>query len=102
MNDSRPCLLRRGRHVGRSSRRLRDTLQRHQAHVVALRAAATELFDLSDNSLDQRLNLCRAARNEFFELLEDATTPPSRLARARATWHQHARQAQTLKGLAVS
>jgi hypothetical protein len=42
------------------------------------------------------------ARNEFFELLEDATTPPSRLARARATWHQHARQAQALKGLATT
>ena len=42
------------------------------------------------------------ARNEFFELLEDATVPQSRLARARATWQQHARQAQTLKGLAVT
>jgi hypothetical protein len=40
------------------------------------------------------------ARNEFFELLEDATTPEPRLARARATWAQHARQAITLKGLA--
>jgi hypothetical protein len=40
------------------------------------------------------------ARNEFFELLEDATTPEPRLARARATWAQHARQAKTLKGLA--
>jgi hypothetical protein len=39
------------------------------------------------------------ARNEFFELLEDATTPPQRLARARATWSRHAREAQTLKGL---
>ncbi len=36
------------------------------------------------------------ARNEFFELLEDATTPPVRLARARATWNRHAREAQTL------
>lgn len=42
------------------------------------------------------------ARNEFFELLEDATTSPSRLARARATWQQHARQAETLKGIAVA
>lgn len=41
------------------------------------------------------------ARNEFFELLEDATTSPSRLARARATWQQHARHAQTLKGLSI-
>ncbi len=41
------------------------------------------------------------ARNEFFELLEDATTSPSRLARARATWRQHVRQAQTLKGIAL-
>ncbi len=42
------------------------------------------------------------ARNEFFELLEDATVPPSRLARARATWQQHARQAKAIKGLAVT
>jgi hypothetical protein len=42
------------------------------------------------------------ARKEFFELLEDATTPPMRLARARATWQQHARQAQTLKGLSLA
>jgi hypothetical protein len=42
------------------------------------------------------------ARNEFFELLEDATTPAPRLARARATWQQQARQAKTLKGLAGS
>jgi hypothetical protein len=42
------------------------------------------------------------ARTEFFELLEDATVPPSRLARARATWQQHARQAQTLKGFVAT
>jgi len=40
------------------------------------------------------------ARNEFFELLEDATTSPMRLARARATWTRHERQAQTIKGMA--
>jgi hypothetical protein len=39
------------------------------------------------------------ARNEFFELLEDATISPVRLARARATWRGHAEKAQTLKGL---
>jgi hypothetical protein len=42
------------------------------------------------------------ARNEFFELLEDATTSPSRLAQARANWRQQARQAQTLKGIAAT
>lgn len=40
------------------------------------------------------------ARNEFFELLEDATISPKRLARARATWRHHAANAHTLKGLA--
>jgi hypothetical protein len=39
------------------------------------------------------------ARNEFFELLEDATVSPARIARARATWRSHAEQVQTLKGL---
>jgi hypothetical protein len=39
------------------------------------------------------------ARNEFFELLEDATVSPSRLARARANWRLHAETVQTLKGL---
>ena len=42
------------------------------------------------------------ARKEFFELMEDATTTPARLEQARATWQQHARQAQTLKGLATA
>ena len=42
------------------------------------------------------------ARNEFFELLEDATISPVRLARARATWRGHAEKAQTLKGLMPS
>jgi hypothetical protein len=42
------------------------------------------------------------ARKEFFELMEDATVPAARLARARATWQQHARQAQTIKGLATA
>jgi len=39
------------------------------------------------------------ARNEFFELLEDATISPVRLARARATWRNHAEKVQTLKGV---
>ena len=42
------------------------------------------------------------ARTEFFELLEDATVSQARLARARATWQQHARQAQTIRGLATA
>jgi len=39
------------------------------------------------------------ARAEFFELLEDATISPVRLARARANWREHTSQAQTLKGM---
>ncbi|HEU4626107.1 MAG TPA: hypothetical protein VFS52_15165 [Steroidobacteraceae bacterium] len=39
------------------------------------------------------------ARNEFFELLEDATVSPVQIARARATWRSHAEQMETLKGL---
>jgi hypothetical protein len=42
------------------------------------------------------------ARNEFFELMEDATVSSARLARARATWQQHTRQAQAIKGLATA
>jgi hypothetical protein len=42
------------------------------------------------------------ARNEFFELLEDATVSPVRIARARATWRTHAQNVQTLKGLMPS
>lgn len=39
------------------------------------------------------------AREEFFGLLEDATMPPARIARARATWRHHAQNVQTLRGL---
>jgi major membrane immunogen (membrane-anchored lipoprotein) len=42
------------------------------------------------------------ARKEFFELMEDATVSSARLARARATWQQHARHAQAIKGLATA
>jgi len=42
------------------------------------------------------------ARTEFFELLEDATVSPVRIARARATWRSHAEKVQTLKGLMPS
>ena len=42
------------------------------------------------------------ARTEFFELLEDATISPVRLAHARATWRSHAEKVQTLKGLMPS
>lgn len=41
------------------------------------------------------------ARNEFFELLEDATISPVQLARARATWRQHADDVQALRGLKI-
>jgi hypothetical protein len=41
------------------------------------------------------------ARAEFFELLEDATISPVRLARARATWRQHTAHAQTLRGMSA-
>jgi hypothetical protein len=36
------------------------------------------------------------ARAEFFELLEDATISPARLARARANWREHTAHAQIL------
>lgn len=39
------------------------------------------------------------ARAEFFELLEDATISPARLARAGANWREHTAHAQTIKGL---
>jgi hypothetical protein len=42
------------------------------------------------------------ARKEFFELMEDATVPTAQLARARATWQQHTRRAQAIKGLAYA
>ena len=39
------------------------------------------------------------ARNEYFELLEDATVSPIRLAQARMAWQRHAEQAEILKEL---
>lgn len=42
------------------------------------------------------------ARTEFFELLEDATVSPARIAQARASWRQHAEEVETLKGLMAS
>ncbi|MDB6014249.1 MAG: hypothetical protein JWL65_6499 [Gammaproteobacteria bacterium] len=39
------------------------------------------------------------ARNEYFELLEDAMMPPERLVRALSNWKQHANQTHVLGGL---
>lgn len=39
------------------------------------------------------------ARNEYFELLEDAMVPSARLVRALTSWKQHANQAHVLGGL---
>jgi hypothetical protein len=39
------------------------------------------------------------ARNEYFELLEDAMVPQAQLTHALTTWKQAASQAQVLGGL---
>jgi hypothetical protein len=39
------------------------------------------------------------ARNEYFELLEDAMVSPARLAQALSTWREHASHAEVLGGL---
>jgi hypothetical protein len=39
------------------------------------------------------------ARNEYFELLEDAMMPPARLARALSVWREHASHTEVLGGL---
>jgi hypothetical protein len=39
------------------------------------------------------------ARNEYFEILEDAMMPPERLVRALSNWKQHANQTHVLGGL---
>ncbi len=39
------------------------------------------------------------ARNEYFELLEDATVSPVRLVRARTEWRRQVQKAELLKGL---
>ena len=42
------------------------------------------------------------ARNEYFELLEDAMMPPERLLHALTNWKQCANQANVLGGLVGS
>lgn len=39
------------------------------------------------------------ARNEYFELLEDAMSSPARLAQALTAWREHASQTEVLGGL---
>ena len=39
------------------------------------------------------------ARNEYFELLEDAMVPPKRLGDALTNWKQYAHQVHVLGGL---
>ena len=42
------------------------------------------------------------ARNEYFELLEDAMVSPVRLVRALTNWKQYANQAHVLGGMVGS
>lgn len=42
------------------------------------------------------------ARNEYFELLEDAMVPPERLVNALTNWQQCANQAHVLGGMVGS
>jgi hypothetical protein len=39
------------------------------------------------------------ARNEYFELLEDAMVSPARLAQALTAWREHASHTEVLGGL---
>lgn len=39
------------------------------------------------------------ARNEYFELLEDAMVPPARLAQALSAWREYASHTEVLGGL---
>ena len=39
------------------------------------------------------------ARNEYFELLEDAMVSPARLSQAFTTWRAHASHAEVLGGV---
>jgi hypothetical protein len=39
------------------------------------------------------------ARNEYFELLEDAMVPSARLARALTAWREHASHTEVIGGL---
>ena len=42
------------------------------------------------------------ARNQYFELLEDAMVPPARLTQALADWRNHASHTKVLGGLVGS
>ena len=39
------------------------------------------------------------ARNEYFEMLEDAMVSPARLAQALTTWREHASHTEVIGGL---
>lgn len=66
----------------------------HIAHT-----ASDRLASLLESEYCASVAATMLARNEYFELLEDAMVSPARLAQALSAWREHASQTEVLGGL---
>jgi hypothetical protein len=73
--------------------------QREQEMISAVRKSADRIPAWLETQYCASVAATLLARNEYFELLEDAMMPRERLVRALTTWKQHADQAHVLGGM---
>ena len=70
--------------------------------ISASRIAADRMSSWLETQYCASVAATLLARNEYFELLEDAMVPPERLVHALTNWKQCANQANVLGGLVGS
>ena len=67
--------------------------------MTAIHTASDRLASWLESEYCASVAATMLARNEYFELLEDAMMPPARLAQALTTWREHASHTEVLGGL---
>jgi hypothetical protein len=67
--------------------------------MTATQIASDRFASLLESEYCASVAATMLARNEYFELLEDAMIPPARLAQALTAWREHASHTEVLGGL---
>jgi hypothetical protein len=67
--------------------------------MTAIHTASDRLASWLESEYCASVAATMLARNEYFELLEDAMGSPARLAQALTEWREHASHTEVLGGL---
>lgn len=67
--------------------------------MTAIHTASDRMTSWLESEYCASVAATMLARNEYFELLEDAMVSPARLAEALAAWREHASHAKAIGGM---